>query len=383
MKKHTLVATLALFVCVFATTASSQAAEPYKIGAVFAITGPASFLGEPERNSTKMFEEQINAAGGINGHPVEIVIYDTEGDATETKKKVERLIQKDNVIAIVGPSTTGSTLAVVPVVEKAEIPFISCAAAINIVQPVKKWVFKTPQTDRSAVEAIYLHMKKHGLTRVALLTASTGFGSAGRVQLKDLAPQMGITIVADELFGPKDVTVSAQLTKIKGTDAQAIIGWTIAPPQVIMLKNWRELGMDKQFRFYQSHGFGNKSNIEMAAGAAEGVYAPLGRVVVAEILPADNPQRNFVLKYKTDYEAKFKAEVSTFGGHAWDALHMLKMALEAVGPDKAKIRDYLENLKGFAGTGGVFNMSPEDHCGLDASAFEMIVVKNGAWALAD
>ena len=357
--------------------------EPIKIGAVFSITGPASFLGEPERNSALMFEEQVNAAGGINGRPVKIIIYDTEGDATKTKNRIERLIKKDKVIAIIGPSRSGSSMAVIPVIEKAQILQISAAAAIQIVQPVKKWVFKTPQTDTSAVEAIYTHMKKDGLTKVALLTGSTGFGGAGRAQLKLVSERMGITIVADEVFGPKDTSVMAQLTKIRGTDAQAIIGWTIAPPQVIMLKNWKQLGMDKNFRFYQSHGFGSKRNIELAGGAAEGVYAPLGRVVMAEILPKWSAQRAFALKYKTDYEKKFGKGVSTFGGHAWDALHLLKAAIEAVGTDKAKIRDYLELMKGFAGTGGIFNMSPTDHNGLDVNAFDMVIVKDGTWALAD
>jgi len=360
---------------------SAQAAEPYKIGAVFSISGGASFLGEPERNSAKMFEEQINAAGGINGTPVRIIIYDTEGDATKAKNRVERLLRKDKVIAVVGPSLTGTTMAVIPVMEKAETPLVSCAAGINIVQPVKKWVFKTPQTDTSAAEAIYVHMKQDGLSKAALLTANTGFGGSGRAQLKKLAPEMGIEIVADEVFGAKDTDLTAQLTKIRGTGAQAIIGWTIAPPQVIMLKNWKQLGMDKDFRFYESHGFGSKRYIELAGGAAEGVYAPLGRVVVAEILPKDHPQRDFCFKYKIDYEVKYKAELSTFGGHAWDALHILAAAIKAVGSDKDKIRDYIENLKGFAGTGGIFNMSPEDHCGLDYKAFEMIQVKDGTWSL--
>jgi len=384
MKKSILYAILTLLaIAIMFPAATSRAAEPIKIGAVFAITGGASFLGEPERNSAKMFEEQVNAAGGINGRPVELIIYDTEGNATKTKNRIERLIKKDKVVAIIGPSTSGSSMAVIPVIEKAQIPQVSCAAAIQIVQPVKKWVFKTPQTDTSAVEAIYTHMKRDGLTRVALLTGTTGFGNAGRGQLKAVAERMGITIVADEVFGPKDTSLVAQLTKIRGTDAQAIIGWTIFPPQVIMMKNWKQLGMDKNFRFYQSHGFGSKRYIEQAGGAAEGVFAPLGRVVMADILPMWSAQRAFALKYKTDYEKKFKTEISTFGGHAWDALHLLKAAIEAVGTDKNKIRNYLELIKGFPGTGGVFNMSPVDHCGLDSNAFDMVVVKNGTWALAE
>lgn len=382
-KRLSLIVTLILTVALLVPASMLYAADTYKIGAVFAITGGASFLGEPERNSAKMWEKQINAAGGINGKLVELIIYDTETDATKAKLRIERLIKKDKVIAIVGPTTSGNTMAVIPVIEKAEIPFISCAASTKIINPVKKWVFKTPQTDTLAAEAIFLHMKKSGMTKVALLTNSDGFGGSGRAQLKKLAPTMGITIVADETFAKKDTDMTAQLTKIRGTDAQAIIGWTTGPPQVIIMKNWKQLGMNKKFRFYQSHGFGSKRNIEQAGGAAEGVFAPLGRLVVADTLPASDPQAKFIQKYKADYVAEFKTEVSTFGGHAYDALTLLGMAIKAVGDDKAKIRDYLETVKGFAGTGGVFNFSATDHMGLDASAFKMITVKNNDWALAE
>jgi len=380
MKKW-LVGLVTLFMAA-ALTVTAMAAEPYKIGCVFSVTGGASFLGEPEKNTAQMFQWLVNKEGGIKGTPVEVIIYDDEGDATKCNLMVKRLIQKDKVLAVVGPSLSGLSLAIIPVVEEAQMPNLSCAASIKIVEPVKKWVFKTPQSDRSAVEAIYGHMKKHGLTKAAIITVNTGFGASGREELKKVAPQFGINIVADELFGPKDTDMTAQLTKIRGTEAQAIIGWTIGPTQVVVVKNWKQLGMDQKFRFYHSHGFGSKKNIEMAAGAAEGVYAPLGRIVVADILPENNPQKKFCMEYKDLYETSFKTEVSTFGGHAWDALQMLKQALEAVGPDRAKIRDYLENIRGFAGTGGVFNMSPQDHCGLDVNAFEMIVVKNNTWSLA-
>jgi branched-chain amino acid transport system substrate-binding protein len=135
---------------------------------------------------------------------------------------------------------------------------------------------------------------------------------------------------------------------------------------------------------YQSHGFGSKRNIELAGGAAEGVLCPLGRLVVAEKVPLGDPQKPIIMKYKTEYEKRFKADVSTFGGHAYDAIYMLVDALRAVGPNKGKIRDYLETkIKNWPGTGGVFNMSPADHTGLNKDAFVMIVVKNGDWAFAD
>jgi branched-chain amino acid transport system substrate-binding protein len=373
---------------------------PYTVGAVFSVTGGASFLGEPERNTVKMVEEWINAAGGIKGHPLKVIVEDTKSDVSQAVLSVRKLLEKDKVIAIVGPSTSGESMAVVPIMEKANTPLISCAAALSIVTPKtemdrilaaktfempkkqNKWIFKTPQTDTSAVEAIFDQMKKRGISRIAIITVTDGFGNFGRQELTRVAPVYGITLVADERYGPKDSDMTAQLTKIKGTDAQAVVNWSVGPPQVIVTKNWKQL--DMKIPLYQSHGFGSKRNIELAGGAAEGVLCPLGRLVVAEKIKPDNPQKPISMKYKTEYEKRFKAEVSTFGGHAYDAIYMFVDALKAVGPNKGKIRDYLETkIKNWPGTGGIFNMSPEDHTGLKKDAFEMIVVKDGDWAFAD
>jgi len=374
--------------------------EPYSIGAVLSVTGGASFLGEPERNTVKMVEEWINAAGGIKGHPLKVIVEDTKSDVSQAVLSVRKLLEKDKVTAIIGPSTSGESMAVVPIMEKANTPLISCAAALSIVTPKdemdrilaaktfempkqqNKWIFKTPQTDTSAVEAIFDHMKKRGILKIAIITVTDGFGNFGRQELTRVAPVYGITIVADERYGPKDSDMTAQLTKIKGTDAQAVVNWSVGPPQVIVTKNWKQL--DMKIPLYQSHGFGSKRNIELAGGAAEGVLCPLGRLVVAEKIKPDNPQKPIIMKYKTEYEKRFQADVSTFGGHAYDSLMMLADALKAVGADKAKIRNYLETkIKNWPGTGGLFNMSPSDHTGLKKDAFEMIVVKNGDWAFAD
>ena len=163
------------------------AGEPIRIGAIFSVTGPASFLGEPERNTAKMLEEDLNKAGGLLGRKLEIIVYDDESDATKAVTAVDRLIKRDRVVAVVGPSTSGSTLAIIPKIEEAQIPLLSCAAAQKIVDPVKPWIFKTPQSDLLAVKRIYQHAKKNGLTKVAILTVSDAFGAAGREELKALA----------------------------------------------------------------------------------------------------------------------------------------------------------------------------------------------------
>lgn len=364
---------VAVIVCCCCVSAA-WSAETYKIGAVFAVSGPAALLGEPERNTAVMLAEQINAAGGINGHKIEVIIEDNEGDEAKAVMKVKKLIN-DGVSAIIGPTRSGDTMAVIPIVEKAKVPLVSCAAAEDIVKPVKKWVFKTPQSDSDAVRRIYEKMNEMKLAKAAIMSGTTGFGTAGRAQLKKLAAEYGITIVADETYGPKDTDMTAQLTKIKGTDAEAIINWAIVPAQTMVMKNKKQLGMTMPL--FQSHGFGNVKYAQDAGAAADGVLFPCGRLLAVDSLPDANPQKALLAKYKKDYEEKFKTDVSTFGGHGYDAFMLVVEALKAVGPDRAKIRDYLEKKQGFVGTAGIFNFSAEDHCGLDKTSFEMLTVKDG------
>jgi len=381
------VACMALFFIATLTMCQKKAAEvaEYKVGAVFSVTGRASFLGDPEKKTAEMIVEQVNQAGGINGKPLKLIVYDDEGDATKCNLQVKKLLEQDKVTAVIGPSVSGLSLAVVPVFEQAQTPLISCAASYKIVHNEAtgkpyKWVFKVPQSDSLAVEAIYTQMQSKGINKIAIMSVTSGFGASGRQELLRLAPEYAMEILADEKYDPKDTDMTAQLTKIKGLEPQAIVNWSIGPTQVTVVRNWRDLGM-QGIPFYQSHGFGSRKNIELAGGAAEGVMCPLGACNIADLLPADHPQKAVTMQYEQNYKAKYNEPLSSFGGHAWDATHLLVDALKAVGDDKAKIRDYLENKKNFVGQHGVFNFSPEDHNGLTKAAFQMVVVKDGDWAL--
>ena len=388
LRRISIVAVICLF-CIGLVVSPAQAFRgTYKVGAVFSVTGRTSFLGDPEKKTAEMLAEQINAAGGVNGRKLELIVYDTEGDATKANLAVKKLITKDKVSAIIGPSLSGTSLAVLPLAEQYEIPLVSCAASYKIVHNDKtgkpyKWVFKTPQTDTMAVEAIYTHLLKRGITKIAIVSVTSGFGASGRGELIRLAPTYGMNIVADEKYGPKDTDMTAQLTKIKGKAPKAIVNWSVGPTQVTVLRNYRDLGMEK-IPFYQSHGFGSRKNIELAAGAAEGVYCPLGACNIAELLTPYDTQYNVTRQYMKDYYAKYKEPLSSFGGHAWDALKMVVQALSSVGKKRDKIRDYLEsNIKGFVGQHGVFTYTPDDHNGLTKDAFNMVIVSKGDWALAD
>ena len=359
----------------------AEAAEPIRIGAIFSVTGPASFLGEPERNTAKMLEEDLNRDGGLLGRKVEVIVYDDESDATKAVTAVDRLIKRDRVAAIVGPSTSGSSLAILPKIEEAQIPLLSCAAAKKIADPVKKWVFKTPQSDSLAVGKIFEHARKSSISKVAILTVSDAFGAAGREELKGLAPQAGISVVADEVFGPKDTDTTAQLTRIKGTDAQAIVVWGTNPGPAVVARNRVQLKIT--LPVYMSHGVASKKFIELAGPEnAEGIFLPAGRLLVEGQLPAGHPQKKVLAEYIKEYEQRFKQPVSTFGGHAWDAVMLTAQAIRsAKSAELAAIRDALEKIRGFQGTAGTFNFSPEDHGGLTEEAFVMVRIVKGEWEM--
>ena len=370
-----------LFVIVQAAFFSSSvfAVQPIKIGALFAITGPASFLGEPERNTAQMVVDEINNAGGIKGRPLQLIAYDTQGDTTKAKQLVNKLIKNDKVVAIIGPSTTGDSMAILDDVEKAGIPLISCAAGSKITDPVKKWVFKTAQNDGLAVVTIFEHLNKKKITKVAILTVSDGFGSSGREQIKTHAAKYGIQIVQDDTYGPKDTDMTAQLTKIRGSQAQAIICWGTNPGPAVIAKNVKQLGI--KLPLYMSLGVSSKKFIELAGDAAEGIMLPSGRVIVADVLPASDRQKKSLLAYVKDYQKHFKSEGDHFGGHAWDAVMLLKGAIERGGDNPSAIREQLEKTTNFAGIGGIFTYSPQDHAGLTKDAFVLIEIKNRDWAL--
>ncbi|MDD5642421.1 MAG: ABC transporter substrate-binding protein [Syntrophales bacterium] len=363
--------------------ASKVKQEPYIIGGIFSITGPASYLGEPERNSMEMLAEEINAKGGIAKHPVKLVIYDDEGDVTKARLHAEKLLQKDKALTIIGPSLTHTSMAVLEITQKAKLPLISCAAGSAITSPAKDrvWVFKTAQTDQMAVARIYQYLQKHGTKRVAILTVSTGFGVAGKAQLLGQAAQYGLTVVGQEVFGEKDTDMTPQLTKIRGTDAQAVICWGTGPAPALVAKNMKQLGIT--LPLIQSHGAASKKFIELAGDAGEGIIMPAGKLAVWKQLPDSDPQKAVCKEYATKYTAKFKKPESSFGGYAYDAMRMEFIALEKAGGNKAKIRDELEKIKNFVGVSGIFNMSPQDHNGLSPKAFVMVKISKGEFKLID
>lgn len=359
-----------------ALSASLAVAETIKVGAILAVTGPASFLGGPEARTLEMLAEELNAKGGINGNKIELVIKDSGGNPEKAISFAKQLIEEEKVFAIIGPSTSGETLKIKQICDDAKTILLSCAAAEQIVEPVAKYVFKTPQKDSHVVHAIFENMKAKKISKVAVLASNTGFGQAGKGQIEKQAAESGIQILAVEVYDSKATDLSAIVAKLAANkEIQAVINWSVEPAQAIVLKNIRQAGWNVPI--YQSHGFGNIKYVQAAGAAAEGVIFPAGRLLIADKLADNHPQKAVLTSYTKNYQTKFKEEVSTFGGHGYDAFKILCRGIELAGTNREKVRDAIENLKGFVGTAGVFNFSAADHNGLGLDSVTMLTVKGG------
>ncbi|MDM0024541.1 ABC transporter substrate-binding protein [Variovorax saccharolyticus] len=357
---------------------TALAADPIKIGAVVSATGPASFLGDPQQKTLEMYVKQINAAGGVLGRKIELVLYDDASDANKANAFTRRLIMQDEVDVILGASTTGSTMAMAPQAEAAKVPLVSLAAASVIVEPVKPYVFKMPHSDRMAAQKVLAEMKARGFSQVALLSDTGGFGKSGRTETLKLAESMGMKMVEDQTYGEKDTDITPQLTKIKSSPAQAILVFGTGQAPAIVARNYQQLAMKQPL--YTTHGQASTEFIRIAGKSSEGIRMPSPALLIASALPAADPQKKVSVDYAKEFETQAKLDVSTFGGYAHDALFMVVDAVKrAGGTDKQKLRDAIEATKGFVGVSGIYTMSPTDHMGLDVSAFRMVEVQGGAF----
>jgi branched-chain amino acid transport system substrate-binding protein len=383
--KSRLIAALLVCLPLFSGQVIAADEPALKVGAIFSVTGRASALGSPEKNTVLLIADQVNRSGGINGYPLELVIVDDESLETAAVAAAEKLINEDRVLAIIGPSLSGNTLKMKPVSQAAKVPLVSCAAAEAIVSPPaeSRYSFKTPQRDSDVVRRIMEHIAQAGLKKIAILSEKSPFGEQGAKHLKAIAPEYGVEIVAEDTFAVNSTDMSDQLSRATARGAQAIVNWSVVPVQTVVPKSMHKLGI--KLPLYFSHAFGNPKFVNSCEGACEGVIFPIGRIFISDELPADHFQKSVLAAYKRDYEAKYGA-VTAFGGYAYDALWLVINAMKAkqitpsmsLSEARDRIRDGLEQTKGWIGVAGQFTMTPDDHCGLDRhQSLELCTVRDG------
>ena len=365
------------------------AADTIKIGAFFDLSGPAAAIGTPTKLVAEMVVDKINGEGGVNGKKIELVLGDTEGDPAKAVNIAKKFIYKDKVAAIIGPTRTGTGMAVKKIIHEGKIPAFMTVGGDPVIMGGEKlgpfdWVFKSPQRSSVAVKRLYMYMKEKGLTKIAMLTASDGFGKDGVRWLTKLAPEFGIQVVAQESFGPKDTDMTAQLTNAKNAAPQAIVVWTIGPAGAIVSKNKAQLGID--LPLFQCHGLPDPKYVELAGKASEGDRMPSTKLMVADVLPDSDPQKpviqEFILLYTDMYHYDKQFPINTHSGYAWDAILMVANAMKAAGTDAEALRSAIEQTKGYVGISGIYNLTSEDHNGLDVDSMVIVQIKDGKFMMA-
>lgn len=363
----------------FGLAGIASGADTIKIGGLFDLSGKAQAIGVSTKDVAQMIVDRINKEGGLKGAKLELVIADTQSEPSQAVVALKRIVTRDKVVAVIGPTTTGAAMACMSTIEEAGIPMVACVGGDAPVNPARKWVFKTPQRTSTAVERLFSHLKAQGLTKLGILAASDKFGQEGEAFLKSLAPKFGIEILAQESFDPNDVDMTVQLTKVAAAKPAAVVVWTIGPAGAIIARNARQAGV--ALPMFQCHGQPDPNYIKLAGDAATGTAMPATKLMAGEQLPANDPQRAVVIDFIKEYNARGLQNLSTHSGYAWDAVQIVAKALEKAGTEPNALRAAIEATRNYVGVSGIYNLSPTDHCGLGTDSLVIVKVMDGKWKL--
>lgn len=361
---------------------ATLAADDIKIGGLLETSGFVASLGQPALEGAQLAVDQVNAAGGIKGRKVSLVNINTESDNTKTVSALKRLTTQENVIAIIGPSSSGSNFAVVDAVERAKIPMIGIGATRGIVLPPerRKYTFLAPLTDVVVQSVMLQDMKKRGITKIAMLHSDVAFGTSASDSLEKLVKDYGITLVDNETFGNGDTDMTPQLTKIRGAAPQATVIWATGPGLAIATRNYRALGIKAPL--YLTHAANDFNFLRLAGDAANGVLLPSSKIYVAGELPDSDPQKRVLTSFSAAYQAKYGHPPATFAGNGYDAAMLLIDAIRRAGDKPEAIRDALENVQDYVGVTARYTYGPQDHFGTRPDSVEMLTVEQGKFTLA-
>ncbi|MGA2956900.1 MAG: ABC transporter substrate-binding protein [Thermodesulfobacteriota bacterium] len=373
-----------LVLTVLAGWGAALGAEPIKLGAFFDLTGTSSAIGTPTKLVAEMVVKKINEEGGINGRPLQLVIADDEGDPTKAAIIAKKFIESDKVVAIIGPTRTDTGMAAKPIVEQMQVPTFMCVGGDPVITvPPFKWTFKSPQRTSVAVKKTFDYLKKKGVQKIAIITSADGFGRDGKNWLEKLAPDYGLKIIASESFQATDNDMTAQLIKIKATSPEAIICWTIGKAGSIVAKNVRQLAINSPL--YQCHGLPDPIYVKLAGEASEGNLMPSTKLMVAAQLPVSDPQKKVILEFIRLYTDVYKYDrqfpINTHSGYAWDAIYIVANAMKKGGTNNEKLREAIEDTKGYVGVSGIYNLTAEDHNGLGTDSMVMVQIAGGQWKM--
>jgi len=365
--------TVLISVCAIAT--NSWAKKPYKIGAIFPLTGPAASIGKQHLEGAKIAVEEINARGGIEGRKVELVVGDTQAKPAETVSLIDRLVYSEKVVAIIGPSLANTSYAVLDPAKYHKVPLLSLSGYVQVNDPFNPWTFRIGKGNEVVTALVSDYMKTKNLKSVGLITVDNMLGRAFEKKFRSFASARGIKVVKSTTISPELRDLSSSLIKISEGKPEAMLAWAYSNQLVNIAKVYKIKGLKPELYFGKVTPLRQFS--ESAGGAAEQIIIPSEKVMIASQLSKKDLQRPLIenfIKRSQRMNFKFPPEL---GGDGYDAVRLLEKAIRGSGGEKEKIRLSLEQIRGFIGVGGVYSFSSTNHSGLGLESLALSQIRNG------
>ena len=357
-----------------------DATAQIKIGLMVSATGPTSAIGIPQKNTGALLPTKIGDA------TIEYIQLDDGGDTTRAVQNAKKLIQENNVDAIIGPSTTPNALAILPVIAEAKVPLMATVGTQSVVEPLdanRRWVFKTTQNDDLIAEALLGHMVKNNVKTVGFIGLNDPYGENWYKVFNELGSKAGVSIVGSERYARQDQSVTGQTLKLISAKPDAILVAGVGGPGVLPQATLRDQGY--RGPIYQTHGIASDDFIRLGGAKVEGTILAAGPMLVIDEIPDSNPIKAVSMRYIQAYEKMYGSRPATFGANTYDSglilQHAIPEALKKAKPGteafRVALRDALENSGNVVGAQGVFNMTPTNHNGMDKRARVLVTVKDG------
>ena len=370
--------TCLLFIAGGLNTTLAQTKTPYKIGFIVPLTGYLSWLGEYMKKGAEVKVEMINRVGGVNGRLLEVISYDDQSSPETGTRHAQRLISRDEVVAIMGTGTAVVSGAVSSVANKSKVPaIIQSGYALS---DKETFTFNNAHPTEFAISRPMMYFQKKGITRVALLMPIGPLGELGSSIARKHAPTYKITIVGEEKFDVKAPDVTTQLAKLRTLNPQAIMAFTTGEPAALLARNMAQMGMN--IPLVVSHGNATPGFLKLVAQTPGTVIVPSGKIMALGSLADNDPTKKVVMEFAREYQKKYGEPANYYSGQQADAVALIAEGLRVTkSDDPVKLRDAIENIKNFPGCNGVYNMSPTDHQGTRTEDMILLTIKDGKWAV--
>jgi branched-chain amino acid transport system substrate-binding protein len=367
------VATIVLVVltAVGAAGAGQRGGAAVELAMISPLTGPLSFVGQDNRAGVLAAVREVNRAGGIRGRQIRLTIFDDASNPSQGVVHMQRIAADAKYLGVIGSGFSSVGLAVTPIVSATRIPYISMASSAAQVTPAKPYYFMTTATSRLFAYSMALQLRKAGIRRIALMNDNGGFGQEGRRNVGELARRFGFEIVEEITFPLTSTSFTAELTRVKNSNAQALWLWNATSLAVTITKEARQLGLTQRLVFTG----GNASPLFLGPACPEANGALINTYLgpVAQYIKRAHPSRAIALRVNR----LIGKQGSTFNYDGYTAIQMFRTAMLRGGFNRTGINTALENrMKGFAGAGGRYYYSAVNHSGLQTASMVVSNIRN-------